>query len=152
MPISPKTDAKGNGEEQSPQLANTKIVIKQEDLIDAKYIKQELPSPYKNNNGSNNSNGVVVGPSPQSTAKCHPSEFVVGHGGQSNYNHSNIFTFNVPISTALSHHHHHQQQQVNPAARISSFPSPLQKQAPSAIAVTVAASAAGDNSDGLNGL
>lgn len=98
MPISPKS-AKSD-----VQPTNTKIVIKQEDLIDAKYIKQELPSPYKNNNGSNNSNSNA-GPGQQSIITKSMSAEFVGNCQSSNYNHdnhSNIFTFNVPIATALS--------------------------------------------------
>lgn len=85
MPISPKSTKL---EEQQTQ----QIIIKQEDLVDAKYIKQEPPSPYKLNGSgggiSNNCNSTA-----NSSAVTVPS---ISQGGG-----SNIFTFNVPTSTAL---------------------------------------------------
>lgn len=121
MPISPKS---AKSEEQSQLAMTTKIVIKQEDLIDAKYIKQELPSPYKNN-GSNSSSSSAGGNGIAGQQSISSAEYA-GHG-QSNYNHSNIFTFNVPISTALSQQQHLSTLQQSNSARIS-FTSALQQQ------------------------
>lgn len=83
MPISPKSTKL---EEQSQQ-----IIIKQEDLIDANYIKQEPPSPYKAN-GSGGSGITACSSSSTSTSSLSSAVSQA----------SSIFTFNVPAAAALS--------------------------------------------------
>lgn len=93
MPISPKSTKL---EEQQQQ----QIIIKQEDLMDTKYIKQEPPSPYKLNgsgssittSSSSLSSNALSSSSSNSTAS---SSAVSTQSGS-------IFTFNVPAATALS--------------------------------------------------
>ncbi|XP_075146465.1 putative transcription factor capicua [Haematobia irritans] len=80
MPISPKS-TKLEEQQQTQQ-----IIIKQEDLMDANYIKQEPPSPYKLNNSGNMCSSTATSSSSSSSSSVSQS--------------SNIFTFNVPIASS----------------------------------------------------
>ena len=89
MPISPK----------STKLDEQQIIIKQEDLMDAKYIKQEPPSPYKLNGSCSGSSITTSSSATSSTSSSSTSANTTSAAvSQSN----NIFTFNVPSATALS--------------------------------------------------
>lgn len=88
MPISPK----------STKLDEQQIIIKQEDLMDAKYIKQEPPSPYKLNGNCGGSGITTSSSATSSTSSSSTSSNITSAVSQSN----NIFTFNVPSATALS--------------------------------------------------
>ncbi|KAM7362771.1 putative transcription factor capicua isoform 2-T2 [Cochliomyia hominivorax] len=92
MPISPKSTK--NEEQQQPQ----QIMIKQEDLMDAKYIKQEPPSPYKLNSGGSSITTSSSSSTTLSSSSSSSTSTALSAVSQS----SSIFTFNVPAATALS--------------------------------------------------
>ncbi|KAL9871679.1 putative transcription factor capicua isoform 2-T8 [Glossina fuscipes fuscipes] len=97
MPISPKST---KHEEQQQQ-----VIIKQEDLIDAKHIKQEPPSPYKLN--GSNATGCL------SRNITSPSSSTAG-GTSSGQNSGNIFTFNMPVAATTAQHMQQQAAQRTP--------------------------------------
>ncbi|XP_046805452.1 putative transcription factor capicua [Lucilia cuprina] len=96
MPISPKSTKLE--EQQQPQ----QIIIKQEDLMDAKYIKQEPPSPYKLNGGGCGGSSITTSSSSSSTTSLSSSSSSNSTASSAVSQSSNIFTFNVPAATALS--------------------------------------------------
>ncbi|KAL9888174.1 putative transcription factor capicua isoform 1-T7 [Glossina fuscipes fuscipes] len=97
MPISPKST---KHEEQQQQ-----VIIKQEDLIDAKHIKQEPPSPYKLN--GSNATGCL------SRNITSPSSSTAG-ATSSGQNSGNIFTFNMPVAATTAQHMQQQAAQRTP--------------------------------------
>uniref|UniRef100_A0A1B0GDV0 HMG box domain-containing protein n=1 Tax=Glossina morsitans morsitans TaxID=37546 RepID=A0A1B0GDV0_GLOMM len=97
MPISPKST---KHEEQQQQ-----VIIKQEDLIDAKHIKQEPPSPYKLNGSS--ASGCL------SRNITSPSSSTAG-GTSSGQSSSSVFTFNMPVATTTAQHMQQQAAQRTP--------------------------------------
>uniref|UniRef100_A0A1I8QD54 HMG box domain-containing protein n=1 Tax=Stomoxys calcitrans TaxID=35570 RepID=A0A1I8QD54_STOCA len=93
MPISPKSTK----HEEQQQQQTQQIIIKQEDLMDANYIKQEPPSPYKLN-GSGTGGAICSTTATSSTSTS------------SNSQSGNIFTFNVPTASSALTQQQQQQQ------------------------------------------